>query len=474
MLVREYPRSGLVDSRIMMEAAAGVTTQTERGHTLHGSYRYRLYPTVRQQHLLGEFLDMCRQFYNEALQERREAYEQSGRIVRGSEQCRGKQSLKTRLRAEGGNYWMLPHSVMDSVVRRLDYSYKEFYRRMNKGERSGQPRFKGAGWYKSVAYPDSRDFELTHDGKSRHGGLWLGRGERRELMGRLKVRIHREIPAEAKIRRVTLKREGSGRWYMIANWEIEDYEPPPHPNPGSEVGVHLGLSAYVSTDRGEVKDSAPDTSDDRNLLRKRQRRMSRKTKGSNRRERARRLCAKQHERIRNRRRDFQHKLSTELARSYETIYVGRYQVKRMLQGDSPRPLRTDLVDASWSEFLKLVQHKAEKAGVGYEEVEAYDVAQICSGCGHQALKRLDARQHRCPNCGLSLPRGVNAARNISQRGRAARAQSESSYGKGLARRGDRVRGAPPGAEDLKPAFGTQELTGDAWSPRGESRYDGSQ
>lgn len=460
----------------MTEAATSITAENGHAHTLHGSYKYRLYPTAHQEYLLSRFLDMCREFYNEALHERRDAYEQQERVIWGREQSRGQESLKARFRAGEEDYWMLAHCVMDDVVRRLDRSYKDFYRRMNKGERSGQPRFKGAGRYKTFAYPDSRDFQLIYDGKSRHGGLHLGRGERRELMGRLKVRMHRCIPADAKIRRVTLKRESSDHWYIIANWEIEDYQPPEHPNPGSEVGVHLGLLAYISTDRGEIRGSAPDTSDDRDLLRQRQRRMARKTKGSNRWERARRLYAKQHERIRNRRRDFQHKLSTELARSYETIYVGRYQVKRMLQTDSPSPLRARLIDASWFEFLRLVQHKAEKAGVAYQEVEAYDIAQVCSGCGHYALKRLDARQHNCPNCGLALPRGVNAAKNIRDRGRTAQAGCDSgkvAHKSGFARSGTGEYRTQSGEEGLEFAPGAEEKPGDAWSLRGESRYNGS-
>ncbi len=299
--------------------------------------------------------------------------------------------------------------MLEDVLKRVDLAYKAFFRRTRAKENPGYPRAKGAGAYKSLSVSRSREFKLAWDGEGRFGRLSF-----RGLSG-LRVRMHRSFPEDAAVRRVTIKREGSGRWYAIFGWQVENRKVPEHPRPEEAVGLHPGLVTYLSTGGGEVYEPPKTLARDRRKLAGRQRRLSRKKKGSRRRERSRVLVARQHEKIRDRRTDFQHKLSRALVNRYGLIFVNRFDVRSMASEDNRKYLNARVADAAWSGLLHMVRFEAEKAGGVYVEVEARNAAQECSGCGEVVHKDLSVRVHSCPYCGLTVPCGVNAARNAKKR-----------------------------------------------------------
>jgi putative transposase len=148
-----------------------------------------------------------------------------------------------------------------------------------------------------------------------------------------------------------------------------------------------------------------------------QRRVSRRTKGSHRRRKAVTLLAKAHQRVRRQRRDFHHKTALAIVRQYDTIYHEDLQTANMVRNHH---LATSIQDAGWAAFLSTLTYKAACAGRRVVAVHPAFTSQTCSGCGAVVQKGLSVRWHRCPDCGMSLHRDHNAAKNIERAGQARR------------------------------------------------------
>jgi putative transposase len=164
-----------------------------------------------------------------------------------------------------------------------------------------------------------------------------------------------------------------------------------------------------------------------------QRRVSRRKKGSNRRRKAVRLLAKAHQKVRRQRQDFHHKTALALVQQNDTIYHEDLRTANMLKNHR---LAKSISDAAWSQFLSILSYKAACAGRSVVAVPPAYTSQTCSGCGVLVHKGLSVRWHSCPDCGTSLHRDHNAAKNIERAGQALRggvavAASENRASAGL-------------------------------------------
>jgi IS605 OrfB family transposase len=148
-----------------------------------------------------------------------------------------------------------------------------------------------------------------------------------------------------------------------------------------------------------------------------QRRVSRRRKGSHRRRKAVKLLARAHQKVRRQRQDFQHKIALHLIRDYDMIYHEDLQTANMLRNHH---LATSIADAGWSGSLSILSHKAACAGRRVVAVPPAYTSQACSGCGVIVAKGLSVRWHECPDCGTSLHRDHNAAKNIERLGQSLR------------------------------------------------------
>jgi putative transposase len=129
------------------------------------------------------------------------------------------------------------------------------------------------------------------------------------------------------------------------------------------------------------------------------------------------LLAKAHQTVQRQRRDFHHKTALALVRQYDTIYREDVRVANMLKNHH---LAKSIADAGWSAFLSILSFKAACAGRDVLAVDPASTSQTCSGCGGLVMKGLSVRWHACPECGTSLHRDVNAAKNIQWRGQRLR------------------------------------------------------
>lgn len=298
---------------------------------------------------------------------------------------------------------------MEDVVKRVDLAFKAFFRRVKTGDRPGYPRAKGPGWYKTITVPRSREFKFKYETGERYGYLSF------KGLSNIRLRIHRDLPQRACIRRVMVKREANGHWYAMLGWDIKDYVPPGKDDRKEDIlALHLGIKNYISTDSGWIVENPKILKRHRKKVDKHQRELSRKQKGSKNREKKRVLIAKQHAKIKNARRDFQHNLSRRLVERYKIIIAENIHLKNMRSSELPSVNRA-VADAALGEFLHMLRYKAESAGCVYIEVDIRDAAQECSRCGESIPKELSLPRCNCPRCGLKLARGVNAAKNIKRR-----------------------------------------------------------
>jgi putative transposase len=357
------------------------------------AYKFKLRPSKRVEQDFERTLDICRELYNAALQERRDAYRFSGISIKYTNQANQLPEIKKE-RLDVG----LVHSqVLQDVLRRLDKSFDGFFRRIAKGEKAGYPRFKGKTRYDSFTYPQ-KGFELNVEGKK----LWLSK------IGSVKVHLSR--PIEGTIKTCQIKREADG-WYVI--FAVEEKTCPYFPKTGKSIGIDVGIESFATPSEGKPIENPQYLRKAERRLKTAQRNVSRKKKRSGNRKKAVKLLAKQHQKVKRQRLDFFHKESRKLIEKYDEVVFEDLNIKGMVRNHH---LAKSISDASWGKFIVVHTAKAENAGRSVVKVPAAFTSQDCSGCGSRVRKTLAERVHRCIGCGLVLDRDHNASINIKKRG----------------------------------------------------------
>lgn len=358
------------------------------------SYKFRLYPNNAQRQALDRIVEIHRQLYNAALQERRMAWQKRKMSLYYSDQAN---QLKELRKFDEDAAW-LNYSSIQQTLRRLDKAFRAFFRRVRAGEKPGYPRYKGKRWYKSVCYVYGDGIRL------KEGRLYV------QNVGLVRLFQHRAIPDDAKNKMVVLKRDNLGNWYVIFQLELPDLEA--EDIIGPDVGIDMGLLSFATLSSGEHIDNPRWFRASEEKLAVLQRRRARCQRGSRKYRELTRQIRSLHEHIANQRRDFHHKVSTELVRRFGFIAVEDLNVNGLCRSHVAKSMG----DAGWGYFLAMLSYKAANAGKTVIEVNPNNTSQACSGCGCIVQKPLSERLHICPHCGLTLDRDVNAALNILSRG----------------------------------------------------------
>jgi len=361
---------------------------------MHKAFTYRLYPNREQTSALERTLEIHRRLYNDALQWRKAAYEESGKSVKYGEQS----AELTKLRIGNEYFSQANFSSCQHTLRRLNTAFQNFFARLKKGENPGYPRFKGIGRF------DSARFTYADGCRIKDGKLAL------QYIGALKVKWHRELPEDSRITSVTVRRK-AGEWYVVFHLELPNIEVAPSANP--PVGIDLGLKAFLVTSDGEFVEPSKFFQKAQKKLRVAQRALARKKRGSNRRKKAVRKVAKLHHHIGNQRKDFHHKTARKLVNQYGFIAHEDLNTKGLSRG----MLAKQVNDAGWGNFLNILRFKAECAGVAVVGANPAYTTQACSACGCLPVKKIDlsVRVYHCESCGLVLDRDINAAINVLQK-----------------------------------------------------------
>jgi putative transposase len=361
--------------------------------TVRKTYKERLRPTPTQEQELEAILWRCRTLYNTALEQRITAWQRRHVSVSRYEQ---EAELKA-LRAEFSEYEAIHSHILQDVMARLDKTYQAFFRRVQRGEKAGFPRFKGRNRYHSFTYKEYRN-----GARLDNGCLVLSK------IGRISV--HWSRPIEGTPKTVTVFKEADG-WYVSVS--CVDVPVQPLPETGQATGIDLGLESFATLADGTRILTPGCYRKAERYLAKRQRRVSKRQKGSHRRRKAVSLLAKAHQTVRRQRTDFHHKTALQLVRRYDVIYHEELRVANMVRNHH---LAKSIMDAGWSAFLTILSFKAVSAGRRVTAVDQAFTSQACSGCGVIVQKGLSVRWHSCPECGTSLHRDHNAAKSVQWRG----------------------------------------------------------
>ncbi len=338
-------------------------------------------------------LDECRWLYNRLLEERKLAWEETETNIGLYDQINRTVTLKAERLTLGAVY----SQVLQNVAVRIDLAFKAFFRRVKAGDKPGFPRFRGAGWYDSFCYPGS-------------GHRVDGSRVVLSKIGHVKAVIHR--PLEGTVKTCCVKRTRTGKWYATFSCEIEDT---PLSATDSAVGTDVGLASFATMSDGSDIANPRFFRKDERALAKAQRRLAkepRPAKGQRatpERRKRRKVVARVHERIANRRKDFAHQQSRKVVNRHDTIAVEDLSVNRMVHNHC---LAKSISDAAWSMFTSCLSYKAASAGRRYVAVNPAYTSQDCSRCGHRQKMPLATRVYCCPYCHLELSRDHNAAINI--------------------------------------------------------------
>jgi len=356
-------------------------------------------------------LRRCKELYNAALQERRDAYQMCGVSVFYNMQAAQLPEIK-QVREE---YQDIYSQVQQDVLRRLDKAFDAFFRRVENSETPGYPRFKSSERYHSFTYPQG-GYEIIGD------RLHLSK------IGHIKIKLHREI--KGKIKTCTIKREGD-QWFAVFTTEYE-FDPSLTFHPSEEaIGLDLGVKSFAVLSTGEEIANPRFSRRAEAQIQEGHRKIHRRQKGSRRRHRAKKELSRLYRKVRNRRRDFLQKQSHKLVNQYGTLVFEDLQIDNMTATPAPKQdeqgkyvpngaaakggLNKSILDAGWGAFVTMCCHKAEEAGGTVVKVAPHGTSQACSGCGCIAQKDLSVRWHSCPHCGAELDRDHNAAKNILHR-----------------------------------------------------------
>ena len=379
------------------------------------TYKYRLYPNKETTSKLYWTLNRCRELYNAALSERRDAYRYAGISITYYDQQNDLPEIRHDIREEYAN---IASHVLQDVLRRLDKAMQAFFRRVLNSETPGYPRFQGRDRYDSFTYPDLAGWKL--EGNQLH----------LSKIGTIKVVLHR--PLEGTIKTVTIKKEVD-QWYVCFSCEVATTEKLPVSY--EDVGIDLGVSHLATLSNGIMIEHPRYQRRAKKKLEAAHQAVSRGKKGSHRRAKAKKQLGKAYRKVRNQRRDFLHKESRKVVNQYQVMVFEDIKIGNLTRKPKPKKdeatgqyapngaaskggLNKSILDAGWGMFVGLCSSKAEEAGRTLLKVSPKFTSQICSNCGTIRKKDLSERWHSC-DCGAELDRDVNAAINILARGQQA-------------------------------------------------------
>ncbi|WP_273837607.1 transposase [Halococcus sp. PRR34] len=334
-----------------------------------------------------------RDYYRSSFNDRPSAYDQHGKL--------------TGWKQQWPTFAEVSAHAAQQTVSQIHRDLKILREHRESGRKVGRLKWQGAGEFRSVAY-QSEGFNVNHTTGHDFGTLTLSK------IGDIRVRAHRDLPDTENVKRAVLKKERTGAWFacfVVEAYELEKPEPDTI-EPTECVGVDLGILSYIHTS-DDCSVDCLNLSDEYDQYAREQRSLKRKECGSANWEKQRQKVARAKRRIRRKVLDFQHKLSTWLAREYDLVAVEDLNVKPMLETSQSAKNKQD---AAWSRFLNLLEYKGDLYGTHVVRVDARGTTKECSECGVETSKPLWVREHSCPACGHTEDRDLNAAKNILSRG----------------------------------------------------------
>lgn len=356
-------------------------------------FKYRIRANQKIYQKAENWLSLCRQLYNDCLKERIVNYKEKKKSISQSQQ----KAKLPQLKKIHPQFRQINSQTLQDVIERLDRAYQGFFRRLKaRNGKVGFPRFKGKNRYDSFTLKQT-GWKLDLNNKA----LTI------KNIGKFKILFHR--PIEGTIKTLTIQRTNTNKWFV--SFSCDNVSPKLLPKTGQKIAIDVGCQSFLTTSEGEKIENPRFLKKSEAILTMRQQRLSKRKKGSNRKEKARLLVAKIQEKISNQRKDFHFKVANKLLKEADTIYLEKFN-----SFNSFRSLNRSMRDVAWFQFFSILKAKAVEAGRKIVEVSAKNTSQICSKCGAEVSKDLSIRIHKCPFCGLEIDRDWNSALNIFRLG----------------------------------------------------------
>lgn len=377
-------------------------------------YKFPIEPTRAQHARLASILQLQRNLYNDALQNRRAAFQRGVHLTYEDDT----KSLPA-YRMANRQHTALPWGINNWTLRCVDTAMTWYRDRLTANPNAGFPRFRSEERWRSFGVHGVRGCVVADGYLSVDG-----------IVGKLRMRMHRPLPADARLARLTFTRRAR-QWHVaiLIDCKVGDQE---HKKPGSACGLDLGIEQLASLSDGSLFDDTPRKTTQSSALRRAYRALARCQKDSRRSKKLRERQDRASQRVINLRSTRLHQISAAITNRFETIVVEDLALKQF-----PRPTRTRrpsdgvgaiairengqvLAEPRPKRLLEMIRYKAEKAGGKVVVVDPRHITQTCNACGSPTSESNDADRHICA-CGADVPRGTNNAINILARGLSAHA-----------------------------------------------------
>jgi len=354
------------------------------------AHRYRFYPTPEQESLLRRTLGCVRLVYNKALHERTQAwYERQERV--GYPET---STMLTQWKKEEDLDFLSEVSCvpLQQGLRHLQTAFTNFFAGRAKYPNFKKKRNGGSAEFTKSAF------------KFKNQEIYLAKNSEPLL-----IKWSRQIPKGCEPSSLTVNLHPSGRWHISIRFDAPTIQPLPISD--NSVGIDLGITSLIATSNGDKIANPKHFKKHRKRLKKSQKNLSRKQKGSQNREKARIKVAKIHLKISDSRKDFLHKLTTQLVRENQTIAVESLAVKNLVKNHQ---LALAISDSGWSELIRQLDYKCRWYGRKLVAINRwFPSSKRCSSCEHIVdTMPLNIRDWTCPSCGCNHDRDVNASKNI--------------------------------------------------------------
>ena len=357
---------------------------------IHKSYKFRIEPTSEQIVLLSKHFGACRFVFNKFLHERKEKYLNEKTSLNYYDNAR----TLTDLKKEEDFDWLkeINSQSLQSAIRNLDSAYKNFFNKQNKF-----PRFKSKY--------DKQSFKIPQNTLINEGKLLIPK-----FKEGIKINLHREI--EGEILFATITKSTTEKYYVSITCEVNHK---PFDKTGSKVGIDTGIKDLAILSDGKTYENIKVLKSKLKKLKYQQRQLSKKQKGSNSRQKQKIKLSLTHEKITNIRKDYLHKISTEIVKNQDIISVEDLSVKNMMKNHK---LAQSLSDVSLGMFYTMLEYKSKWNDKSFVKIDRFfPSSKTCSNCGwiYQDLN-LSIREWTCNSCNEHHDRDLNAAKNILKQG----------------------------------------------------------
>jgi putative transposase len=364
-------------------------------------YNFRVYPEPGQRMALARAFGCARVVFNDGLRARQEAHAAGLPYIKDTDL---QKQVITAAKQTPEREWLgeVSSVVLVQSLRDLHTAYRNFFSCLTgkrKGPKVAPPRFKSRKDRKQSIRLTANGFSIRPNGR-----LYVAK------VGDLRVKWSRALPSTPTS--VTVTMDSAGRYWASF---VVDTNPEVLPELETDTGIDLGLNHFAVLADGRKVESPKFLRRAEKKLKRMQKALSRKAKGSNNRDNARKKVARQHARVADRRRDWQHKLSTQIIRDNQAVFVETLSAK----GLGRTRLAKSVHDAGWAQFVSMLEYKALKHGRTFVKVDrSFPSSQVCSACGFRDRpKPLHVRAWTCGNCGTEHDRDHNAAKNVLFEGR---------------------------------------------------------